>query len=530
MSMNMDTDLPFVDEEEDEELEETPVPFQPVSVLDGKAVTIVAEGLSKHFAYKGGIIKAVDGVSFTFTEQQFVTIIGPSGSGKSTLLYVLGSLDKATSGELLVDGVDVRHLSEQQEYQFRRKKLGFVFQSFHLLPNLTALENVMLPMQLLAERLPAEIRERARTLLLEVGIGDEWHTHKPGKLSGGQQQRVAIARALANDPRVILADEPTGNLDSRTSKRIVELLKKLATQGRTVIVVTHDRSITRVADVRLEMEDGKLRPMPKYADPTEAPARAAAVAKSWEEKAVTIVAEGLSKYFKHRGRMIKAVDAANFTFTEQQFITITGPSGAGKSTLLYIMSGMDKVTKGELLVDGVDVKRLSGRKENRFRRRRIGFVFQSFHLISNLTALENVMLPMQLLGGKSQGEMRERARSLLFQVGVNEDRHGYRPERLSGGQQQRIAIARALANDPAVILADEPTGNLDSYNSKRIIELLRKLAEQGKTVIVATHDRSVAKEADVRLEMEDGRIRSMGNYIAPTHTPTVARKKKGKKK
>jgi ABC-type lipoprotein export system ATPase subunit len=524
----LNMDFTSVDEE-DEELEESPESFQYVAVQDGRPVTVVAEGLSKYFTYKGGIVKAVDGVSFTFTESQFVTIIGPSGSGKSTLLYVLGSLDKATGGNLLVDGVDVRRLTEQQEYQFRRKKLGFVFQSFHLLPNMTALENVMLPMQLLGERLPSEVGERARTLLLEVGLGEEWHTHRPGKLSGGQQQRVAIARALANDPRVILADEPTGNLDTRTSKRIVELLKRLAEQGRTVIVVTHDRSITRVADVRLEMEDGKLRPMPKYVGAAEAPTRAVA-AKSWEERAVTIVAEDLSKHFKHRGRLIKAVDAANFTFTEQQFITITGPSGAGKSTLLYVLSGMDKVTKGELLVDGVDVKRLSGRKENQFRRKKLGFVFQSFQLLPNLTALENVMLPMQLLGGKSQAEMRERARTLLFQVGVNEDRHGYRPDRLSGGQQQRIAIARALANDPTVILADEPTGNLDSYNSKRIVELLKKLAEQGKTVIVATHDRSIAKEADVRLEIEDGRIRSTGNYVAPAQTLTTARKKKGKRK
>ena len=245
---------------------------------------------------------------------------------------------------------------------------------------------------------------------------------------------------------------------------------------------------------------------------------------------MTIVAEGLSKYFRHRGQVIKAVDEANFTFTEQQFITITGPSGSGKSTLLYILSGLDKATKGELQVDGVDVRRLSGQKENRFRRGRMGFVFQSYHLLANLTALENVMLPMQLLGGKSQGEMRERARLLLFQAGINEDRHGHMPGKLSGGQQQRVAIARALANDPKVILADEPTGNLDYYNSTRIIELLKKLSEQGKTVIVVTHDRSIAREADVRLEMEDGRIRGTGNSAAPTPSLTLTRKKKGKQK
>ncbi len=523
----MNTDLTPVDGGEDEELIE--IPETALSVPNGRPVTIVAEGLSKHFTHKGEIIKAVDEVSFTFYEQQFITIVGPSGSGKSSLLYVLGGLDRATSGTLLVDGVDVGSFSAWQEHQFRRSKLGFVFQSFHLLPNLTALENVMLPMQLAGGKSHEEMRERARELLLEVGISEDRHQHRPGKLSGGQQQRVAIARALANDPKVILADEPTGNLDSRSSKRIIDLLKRLAEQGKTVIVVTHDRGITLMADVRLEMTDGKLKPMPKYVGHAATPKKAAV--KSWEDRQVTIVAEGLSKYFKHRGQMIKAVDEVNFTFTEQQFITITGPSGSGKSTLLYILSGLDKATKGDLLVDGVDVRRLSGRKENRFRRSKLGFVFQSYHLLPNLTALENVMLPMQLLGGKSHEEMRERARLLLFQVGINEDRHNHMPGKLSGGQQQRVAIARALANDPKVILADEPTGNLDSYNSKRIVELLKTLAEEhGKTVIVVTHDRSIARDADVRLELGDGRIKSTGNYVAPTHTATLARKKKGKKK
>ena len=196
----MDTDLTPIDERADEEFEETLAPFQPASMQDGKSVTIVAGGLSKYFTYKGGIIKAVDGVSFTFTERQFITIMGPSGSGKSTLLYLLGGLDRATSGELQVDGVDVRQLSEQQEHRFRREKLGFVFQSYHLLPNLTALENVMLPMQLLGGKSQEEMRERARMLLFQVGINEDRHHYRPGRLSGGQQQRVAIARALAMTP------------------------------------------------------------------------------------------------------------------------------------------------------------------------------------------------------------------------------------------------------------------------------------------------------------------------------------------
>ena len=496
---------------------------------DGKPVTIVAEGLSKFFVYQGGLVKAVDGVDFTFTEGQFITIVGPSGSGKSTLLYLLGGLDRPTSGTLHVDGVEVGDLSEWQEHQFRRGKLGFVFQSYHLLPGLTALENVMVPMRLAGEQSWEQMRARARELLVAVGISADRQHHKPGKLSGGQQQRVAIARALANDPKVILADEPTGNLDVTTSRKIIELLKRLATQGKTVIVVTHDRSITRIADVRLEMEDGKLRPMPTYVGPTE-PTKKVSAQTSGEDQPVTIVAKGLSKHFKDWNRTIKAVDEASFTLTERQFVTITGPSGSGKSTLLYLLSGLDKPTEGELLVDGVDVKRLSGRKENRFRSQMLGFVFQSFHLLPNLTALENVMLPMQRAGGRSQTEMSERARALLFQVGINEHWHPFPPDRLSGGQKQRVAIARALANDPKVVLADEPTGNLDALNSRRIIELLKDLAEQGKTVIVVTHDRTIAKSADVCLELSDGRLKGVAKPLAPTRVLAPVHKRKGKKK
>jgi ABC-type lipoprotein export system ATPase subunit len=242
-----DLDLPLP-------MELRPEQASPISA----AVTVIAESISKSFQAGGQVVQAVQEVSFTFTAGQFVAVLGPSGSGKSTLLYLLGGLDRPSTGELTIDGVDVRRLSATQEHRFRRQKLGFVFQSFHLLPGLTALENVLLPMELKGGAADAAMHERARTLLRLVGIDENRHQHRPGKLSGGQQQRVAIARALANDPKVILADEPTGNLDSQTGRLIVELLKQLADQGRTVIVVTHDPSIAEVADVRLEMQDGRI--------------------------------------------------------------------------------------------------------------------------------------------------------------------------------------------------------------------------------------------------------------------------------
>lgn len=245
--------------------------------------------------------------------------------------------------------------------------------------------------------------------------------------------------------------------------------------------------------------------------------------------AVTVIVEGLSKSFRSAGETIKAVDEVSFAFTAGQFVAILGPSGCGKSTLLYLLGGLDRPNAGELMIDGVDVKRLSARQEHRFRRQKLGFVFQSFHLITSLTTLENVMLPMELMGGTSGAAMHERARALLRQVGINDDRHHHKPGKLSGGQQQRVAIARALANDPRVILADEPTGNLDSRTGKPIIQLLKQLAQQGRTVIVVTHDRSIMEVADVRMEMEDGRIETMENYVPPVNGVTLQQKKKGRR-
>jgi ABC-type lipoprotein export system ATPase subunit len=247
-------------EEEREEIQDVTSARPAEKALEKAAekALIVAEGLSKHFTQAGELIKAVDRVSFKIPPRQLVAITGPSGCGKTTLLYLLGSLEKPTSGKLLIDGIDVFALKGRQENDFRSKKVGFVFQSYNLIPNLSAVENVALAMEVSGKYKGRERTDRAHDLLDQVGLEERRHEHRPGKLSGGQQQRVAIARALANDPALILADEPTGNLDSKTGRRIVELLQQLAHQGRTVIVVTHDRSIARLADRRMELEDGHI--------------------------------------------------------------------------------------------------------------------------------------------------------------------------------------------------------------------------------------------------------------------------------
>ncbi len=218
---------------------------------------VVVDGLCKHFKSGDAIVPAVDGVSFKLPRGKMMAIRGPSGCGKTTLLNLLGALDKPTAGTIVVDGVRVSEICGKDEVNYRLRKVGFVFQAYYLIPNLTALENVMLPMDLVGVK-PKEQEEKARQLLERVGISDNHQRRRPTRLSGGEQQRVAIARALANEPALILADEPTVNLDSRTGMRIVELLHSLAQEGRTVIVATHDRDIAARADVVLEMKDGKI--------------------------------------------------------------------------------------------------------------------------------------------------------------------------------------------------------------------------------------------------------------------------------
>lgn len=216
------------------------------------------KNLSKIFQSGGSKVAAVSDVSFTVNDGEFASIIGKSGSGKSTLLSLLGALDSPTDGSIVVGEKDITKLHDMALTNYRRQKIGFVFQNYNLIPNLSALENVMLPMEFNKVR-KAERKTRAQELLDQVGITGEKQARKPGRLSGGEQQRVSIARALANEPALILADEPTGNLDSATGGMIFELLHKLSrTQNTTIVVVTHDLEIAGKTDKTYRLNDGKL--------------------------------------------------------------------------------------------------------------------------------------------------------------------------------------------------------------------------------------------------------------------------------
>lgn len=215
--------------------------------------------LKRSFQSGDTTVKAVDNISFKVPTGQFVSIVGRSGSGKSTLLSLLGALDKPDSGSIMIDDKDITKLSDHSLIGYRCEAIGFVFQGYNLVPNLTAAENVMLPLEF-AGKTKKEQRIRAEELLEQVGLTKDQMERKPAKLSGGQQQRVAIARALANRPKLILADEPTGNLDSQTGKMIFDLLHGLAkSENTTIVTVTHDEAIAGKTDKTFRLTDGKIK-------------------------------------------------------------------------------------------------------------------------------------------------------------------------------------------------------------------------------------------------------------------------------
>lgn len=222
-----------------------------------KAV-IELQNIKRNFQVGDETVHALRGVSFTIREGEFVIIMGTSGSGKSTLLNTLGCLDTPTSGEYLLDGISVRTMSKPQRAVLRNRKIGFVFQSYNLLPKTTAVENVELPLMYNSSVSASERRRRAIEALQAVGLGDRLE-HKSNQMSGGQMQRVAIARALVNNPAVILADEATGNLDTRTSFEILVLFQKLHAEGRTIIFVTHNPEIAQYSSRNIVLRDGQIK-------------------------------------------------------------------------------------------------------------------------------------------------------------------------------------------------------------------------------------------------------------------------------
>ncbi len=238
---------------------------------------IEIDSIYKTYQDEGVETEVLKGISMTVEEGDYISIVGPSGAGKSTLMTILGCLAQPTSGTYLLDGVEVDQLNDKQLSRVRNEKIGFVFQAFHLLPGVSALDNVMMPL-LYCHTFPEGAKERVERALKRIGLGHRLN-HTPGQLSGGEQQRVTIARSLINDPKILFADEPTGNLDSKNGAEIMATFDQLNTEGRTIIVITHDLSVAKHARRILTLRDGRIesdQTNENFKKSRTSPARAAA--------------------------------------------------------------------------------------------------------------------------------------------------------------------------------------------------------------------------------------------------------------
>ncbi|MDX1417556.1 MAG: ATP-binding cassette domain-containing protein [Candidatus Promineifilaceae bacterium] len=550
-----------------------------------KIMLFQISNVNKIYKTPAGDFHALHDINLTIERGEFLGIVGKSGAGKTTLINMITGISEISSGEVLWHGAQngrvpdgqplaIHKLNENELALWRGENVGIVYQSFELLPNLDLVDNIMIPQDFTGAYRPNISRERAQELLDLVEIGE--HANKiPAHISGGQKQRVAIARALVNDPPVIVADEPTGNLDSVTAETIFQLFERLVAQGTSVIMVTHDQSLAARFSRLLTISDGRLASValrtapgsaggangesadesplhenghgvaaaeggddPDFAGPTarvaeegdgadtdgvNAPlaedgddpgfdghsARVAVVESSAPVRGTAgppaIYLEDVVKTYVNAAGSFTALRGIDLTLEFGQFISLVGKSGSGKSTLLNMISGIDHPTSGEVLIGGERIYDLSESKRALWRGKQLGIVFQFFQLLPTLTLLENTMLPMDYTRTFVERERAERAMELLRLVGLHDLAHSL-PAAVSSGQQQSAAIARAMATDPPIIVADEPTGNLDSRSAGIIVNLFEKLAAQGKTILIVTHDPSLTRRTDQTIIISDGEL------------------------
>jgi ABC-type lipoprotein export system ATPase subunit len=478
-----------------------------------------------------GPFLALKDVNIDIQPGEFLGITGKSGAGKTTLLNMISGVSDLTSGEVLFHGngngssgsaVPIHTLSEDKLALWRGHNVGIVYQSFELMPTLNLVENVMMPPDFLGAYHPKISKTRALELLDLVEIVE--HAYKiPAHISGGQKQRVAIARAMINDPALIIADEPTGNLDSVTAETIFRIFEKLVDQGKTIVMVTHDESLAPRFSRRLHIIDGIVGGPPKNGvtqisqstaveavpqalmdTATPCDERQPESVKA-EQTQPAIVLRDVDKVYVNAAGEFVALKSVNMQLNYGQFISIVGKSGCGKSTLLNMITGIDHPTSGEVIVGNHHIYEMNKSERALWRGKNMGVVFQFFQLLPTLTLLENTMLPMDYCKVYPFNERSDRAMELLKMVGLEEQAHQL-PAAVSSGQQQSAAIARALATDPAIILADEPTGNLDSRSANNILSIFERLAAQGKTILIVTHDPSITRRTDQTIILSDGEI------------------------
>jgi ABC-type lipoprotein export system ATPase subunit len=522
-------------------------------------------------------IAALGGVSFEVARGEFAAIVGPSGAGKSTILNLIGGVETATAGLVSVGGTDLSQLDASGLSDYRRTMIGFLWQGTtkNLIPYLTVAQNAELPLLLAGVKSAANRRRRTAYLLELIGLTDR-AKHLPALLSGGEQQRAGLVVALAHEPAIVLADEPTAEIDAEGADQVIEALRATCTKlGSTVIMATHDLVAASKTDVTFRLIDGRVRgpagrvnvdssgriTLPAAAASLLGPAASelevelegdeirirrlqeaieyqpgglaggarravrsrAPVAMTSEQaiggahasaaaahaEAPLLSAEELHRTYSHGGTSTVALRNVSLQLTPGELVVVIGPSGSGKSTLLGILGGFEPPDSGGVMWAGRSLADLSTTELARRRASQFGVVFQSLGLFPALTARENVYLPL-LISGADPDSSAAVAESWLRRVGLD-DRAEHRLFELSLGQQQRVAVARALAPDPDIVLADEPTAEMDHEAANAVIEALREVSLRGGGVILASHDPRVLLVADRVLVLRAGHLVAEGS-------------------
>jgi putative ABC transport system ATP-binding protein len=461
--------------------------------LPNEAVTTRCVDLVKTYRTPTGAVHALRGVTLGFPAGALTAVVGPSGSGKSSLLRVLTGIDRATSGDVWIGPENVGRTSTRGLRRLRRGVVGYVFQrpSDNFLPNLTIGEHLRLASGRADGRRDAEILER-------LGIGHRID-HLPDELSGGEQQRAAFAQAVVAGSSVVVADEPTAELDTDSGRRVMDGVRTLVDAGVTFIVATHDGAVRRLADEVVELDHGRLKGSHPEgpSGPTPAARYYSGGRLSSDDAEAAVSVHGVSKVFHHHGGdVVHALESVSFEARPGELVGLVGRSGSGKTTLLNVIAGWERPSAGEVRWrEPVDAGSPAWSA--------VAVVPQKLGLMEELTVEENIAYPARL--SDTLEERSDDIEDLIGVLGIGALRSRY-PREASVGEQQRTAIARALSVPTSVLLADEPTAHQDTASAERVFAALRRAADAGSVVVVATHNPEVIRHLDRVLTMADGRL------------------------